>query len=108
MLVGYARVSTAGHSFHLQLDALRRSGSERVFTDAAGGACDDRRGLAQALSHLRSADRRVVRKLDRLGRTARQVASFAEAQKARGVEFSSVTDGMCCGQRMIAFGSEAG
>ena len=94
MLVGYARVSSADQNLDLQLDALNRAGCERVFTDQAGGARDNRPGLAQALSHLRPGDRLVVWKLDRLGRTVRQLVSFAENLKTQGVGFGSLTDGI--------------
>ena len=94
MLVGYARVSSADQNLDLQLDALKRAGCERVFTDQVGGARDNRPGLAQALSHLRPGDRLVVWKLDRLGRTVRQLVLFAESLKAQGVEFGSLTDGI--------------
>jgi DNA invertase Pin-like site-specific DNA recombinase len=54
MLVGYARVSTADQSLDLQLDALRQSGAERIFTDVASGKRDDRPGLADAIAGLRA------------------------------------------------------
>lgn len=92
MLVGYARVSSADQNLDLQLAALQRAGCERVFTDQAGGARGDRPGLSQALSHLRPGDRLLVWKLDRLGRTVRQLVSFVESLKAQGVEFGSLTD----------------
>lgn len=39
-------------------------------------------------------DALVVWKLDRLGRTVRQLVTFAADLKARGVEFRSLTDGI--------------
>lgn len=97
MLVGYARVSSPHQNLDQQLDALKRAGCERVFTDQAGGARDNRPGLGQALSHLRYGDRLIVWKLDRLGRTVRQLVSFAENLKAQGMEFGSLTDGIDTG-----------
>jgi hypothetical protein len=41
MLIGYARVSTAGQNSDLQRDAITRAGCERVFTDQASGARRD-------------------------------------------------------------------
>jgi DNA invertase Pin-like site-specific DNA recombinase len=60
MLVGYARVSTEDQNLDLQRDALARAGCERIFTDVASGAKDDRAGLAEALAFLRSGDTLVV------------------------------------------------
>ena len=53
MLIGYARVSTDEQHLQLQLDALKKARCKRVFTDTAGGARTERKGLAEALSHLR-------------------------------------------------------
>jgi DNA invertase Pin-like site-specific DNA recombinase len=53
MLIGYARVSTDDQSLDLQLDALKRAGCRRVFTDKVSTTKADHPGLADAVSHLR-------------------------------------------------------
>ena len=69
MRVGYARVSTSDQSPELQLDALRRAGCEKIFTEKTSGARDDRPELARILEDvLRAGDVLVVWKLDRLAR----------------------------------------
>jgi len=56
--VGYARVSTIDQSPGLQLDALRRAGCEKTFTEAASGAKADRPELARVLrDYLRQRER---------------------------------------------------
>ena len=69
MLVGYARVSTIEQSLDLQTDALNAVGCEKIFTDVGSGVKTERKGLNNALSHLRANDILVVWKLDRLGRS---------------------------------------
>ena len=69
MLVGYARVSTIEQSLDLQTDALNAAGCEKIFTDVGSGVKTERKGLNNALSHLRANDILVVWKLDRLGRS---------------------------------------
>lgn len=56
MLVGYARVSTAEQSLPLQRDAPTAAGCERVYTNVASGAADERAGLAEALGYVRQGD----------------------------------------------------
>lgn len=94
MLIGYARVSTADQNPDLQIDALRQAGCERVFSETASGIRTQRAGLTDALSHAREHDVFVVWKLDRLGRTVRQLVDFVSALRSRGVEFRSLTDGI--------------
>jgi DNA invertase Pin-like site-specific DNA recombinase len=73
MLVGYARVSTAEQSLALQRDALAAAGCERVYTDVASGVDADRDGLAEAFDYVRGGDTLVVWRLDRLGRSLKQL-----------------------------------
>jgi len=84
VLIGYARVSTAEQNLDLQLDALAQAGCERVFKDRQSGAVVRRPGLDEALSHLRSTDTLVVWKLDRLGRTVRQLVSLLRTFRPTG------------------------
>jgi Resolvase, N terminal domain len=54
MLIGYARISTADQTLDLQLDALKKAGCEQIFTDRVSGTKAERKGLTEALSHLRA------------------------------------------------------
>lgn len=97
MLIGYARVSTGEQRLDLQIDALQRAGCERIFSDQTSGARADRAGLADAQSHLRPGDTLMVWKLDRLGRSVRQLVDFTSRLQADGIHFASLTDGIDTG-----------
>jgi DNA invertase Pin-like site-specific DNA recombinase len=92
MLVGYARVSTSDQSLNLQRDALKKVGCKRVFTDVAGGAGAERPGLAKALACVRRGDTLVVWKLDRFGRSLRDLVDSVTALKERKVGFRSLQE----------------
>jgi DNA invertase Pin-like site-specific DNA recombinase len=92
MLIGYARVSTNDQNVALQRDALATAHCEKIFTDIASGAADERAGLTEALGHLRSGDTLVVWRLDRLGRSLRNLIEIVTALSARGVGFRSLTE----------------
>lgn len=93
MRVGYARVSTTDQSPELQLEALRRAGCERVYTERASGARDDRPELARVLGDvLRAGDTLVVWKLDRLARSLKTLIAAAEALERQGVGLVSLTE----------------
>jgi DNA invertase Pin-like site-specific DNA recombinase len=94
MRIGYTRVSTDKQSLDLQLDALKKAGCKRVFTDKASATKADRPGLAGAISQLRSGDVLVIWKLDRLGRTVKGLVDFVADLQGRGVQFRSLTDGI--------------
>ena len=94
MRIGYARVSTDEQSLDLQLDALKKAGCQRIFTDKASATKAARPGLAEALSHLRGGDVLVIWKLDRLGRTVKGLVDLVAELQGRRVQFRSLTDGI--------------
>jgi len=92
MLVGYARISTAEQNFELQMDALEAAGCEKFFTDTAGGAKKDRKILQEALEYLREGDTLVVWRLDRLGRSLKQLIELMNEFQERGICFKSLVE----------------
>lgn len=94
MLIGYARVSTADQDLQLQLDALEAAGCTRVFTDRASGSKRDRAGLNDAIAFAREGDALVVWKLDRLGRSVKQLIDLAEQLQSKKVDLRSLTEGI--------------
>lgn len=92
MLIGYARVSTDDQNLDLQRDALSAAGCAKVFEDMMGGAKADRPGLRQALDHLRTGDTLVIWRLDRLGRSLKDLIARAEDLRLRGVGLQSLQE----------------
>lgn len=92
MLIGYARVSTGDQRLDLQLDALNAAGCKRTFTDKTSGAKSDRPGLEEALGFAREGDTIVVWRLDRFGRSLKDLVERVEALNVRGVGFRSLQE----------------
>jgi DNA invertase Pin-like site-specific DNA recombinase len=91
-LVGYARVSTDEQTTALQLDALYAAGCAIIHEDSASGALRSRPGLDRALADLHAGDTFVVWRLDRLGRSLRDLLDVAEMLRERDVALRSLTD----------------
>ena len=85
MLIGYARVSTDDQNLALQRDALAAAGCEKIYEDKTSGAKAERPGLALALEVARAGDTLTVWRLDRLGRSLKDLIALAEGLDKRGV-----------------------
>lgn len=95
MLIGYVRVSMAdgSQSTSLQCDALVEAGvdRERIYEDAGSGARADRPGLEACLKAVRAGDTLVVWKLDRLGRSLRQLVQTVDRLQEQDVQLRILT-----------------
>jgi Enterobacteriaceae phage serine recombinase len=93
MKYGYARVSTDDQNPALQLAALKRAGCKTVFKDEGiSGATTKRPALTRCLKTLQDGDTLIVWKLDRLGRSVRDLITMLDDLRARGVKFRSPTE----------------
>jgi DNA invertase Pin-like site-specific DNA recombinase len=92
MFVGYARVSTTDQTHDLQQDALTKADCTKIFTDTASGAQAERKGLTDALSYVRAGDILVVWKLDRLGRSLKDLITRITELNDRKIGFKSLTE----------------
>lgn len=82
------RISTVEQDLELQIDALEKAGCEKIFSDTASGAKDDRKGLSEAMEFSRSSDSIVVWKFN----PARQKPQTFD----RDNQFTARTEGRFC------------
>src|SRR5689334_11715700 len=92
MLIGYSRISTTDQTLNLQLDALKQAGCGKVFTDTISGAKAERPGLGEALEYVRAGDTLVVWRLDRLGRSLKDLIATITGLHEQGIGFKSLTE----------------
>ena len=92
MLPGYARVSTDDQNLGLQRDALEAAGCKKTFEANASGAKADRIGLAALMTVLRAGDTVVIWRLDRLGRSLKNLIELVERLEAAKVGLRSLQE----------------
>jgi DNA invertase Pin-like site-specific DNA recombinase len=92
MKYGYARVSTEDQNPAMQLAALKKAGCKTVFKDEVTGAHIKRPALARCLKKLETGDTLIVWKLDRLGRSLRDLISMLDDFRSKGIRFRSLTE----------------
>jgi DNA invertase Pin-like site-specific DNA recombinase len=90
MLIGYARVSTDDQDPSLQFDALRQAACQKIYEDKLSGVQAARPGLDKLMESLRSGDELVVWRLDRLGRSLKDLIALVEVLEERGVGLVSL------------------
>lgn len=76
--IGYARVSTKDQNLDLQIDILKQKECEKIFSEKASGRKINRTELDKCLDYMREGDTLVIYKLDRLGRTTKQLIELSQ------------------------------
>jgi len=90
MKIGYARVSTHEQNLDLQNDALKAAGCEKIFSDQISGATTIRPELEKAKEVLRKGDTLVVWRLDRLGRSLKNLIDWMSYLEKEGIALQSL------------------
>jgi DNA invertase Pin-like site-specific DNA recombinase len=91
-LLGYARVSTQDQNLAGQLDALKAAGATTIYREKISGVRADRPQLAKLMASLKIGDVVMVTKLDRLGRSTRELLDLIERISKAGAAFRSLGD----------------
>ena len=89
MRIGYIRVSRDKQATALQEDAMQKEQCERVFTDKMSGKRFDRPEFLKMLDIARKGDVVVVWRLDRLGRSLKELIETVGKLGERGIELRS-------------------
>lgn len=92
MKIGYARVSTKEQNLSLQMDALEKEGCKEIFQEKISGAKADRPELRKMIDQLRAGDIIVTWKLDRMGRSLRDLVNLMNEIQEKGAGLKSLHD----------------
>ena len=91
-IIGYARVSTADQDLTAQRNRLVKEGAVRIFDDVISGKTFDRPDMSALLDYARSGDTLAVIRLDRLGRSLRELLVTVEDLKGREINLISLEE----------------
>ena len=91
-IVGYARVSTQGQHLAGQVESLAAAGATTIHEEKISGVRADRPQLAKLMAALHPGDVVLVTKLDRLGRSTRELLDLIERIGKAGAAFRSLGD----------------
>jgi DNA invertase Pin-like site-specific DNA recombinase len=87
--IGYARVSTSDQDYEGQVERLKAEGCTTIRKEKVSAASREGRDeLAAILDFLRPGDELMVTRLDRLGRSTRDVLNIAHELEQRGASLT--------------------
>ena len=94
MKYGYARVSTSGQDLETQIQTLKASGCEQIFSEHFTGTLTERPQFSLLLDSLRQGDTLVVTKLDRFARSATKGSELIKHLLDKGVSVHILNMGL--------------
>jgi DNA invertase Pin-like site-specific DNA recombinase len=94
MNIGYARVSTHDQHLDLQQEALQQAGCTKIIVDRVSGTVPERPGLAKLKEILRADDTLVVWRLDRLGRSLKDLIAWVAWLEQEGIGLRSLHEAL--------------
>jgi DNA invertase Pin-like site-specific DNA recombinase len=85
-LVGYARVSATDQNLTIQLDALKKAGCKKIFSEKKSGTSKkDRRAFDECMEYIREGDTLVVTRIDRLTRSILDLQTLLHDLKDKSI-----------------------
>jgi DNA invertase Pin-like site-specific DNA recombinase len=91
-ILGYARVSTTDQELDSQKLRLKQAGAIRIFEDVISGRTFERSGLSAMIDYARSGDIVCVVRLDRLGRSLKELLETVDTLKKAGIDLMSLEE----------------
>ena len=88
--IGYGRISTADQNSSSEEDALRAAGVEQIFIDTFTGTKSSRPELNRMKEQLRNSDTIVITRLDRLGRSTKDLLNLVSELDEVGVDLQVI------------------
>lgn len=88
--IGYGRVSTLDQNLDSQADSLNAAKVDRLFIEKITGTVKARPELDKVMDLLRSGDTLVITRLDRLGRSTKDLLSISSELEEKGVELEVI------------------
>lgn len=92
MKFGYIRETSHEPTAVVQVAAIQKYGVDEIYEEWSTSHQGRSSQLAELLEQLRAGDELVVWRLDRLGRTIKQLVALAEDFEARGIQFVSIQE----------------
>ena len=86
-VIGYARTSTTDQHIEPQVEVLRVSGCDRIYQEQRSGVDASRPELLAMIDYCREGDVITCTKLDRVGRSTKDVLDILARLEAKGVAF---------------------
>ena len=96
MKIGYARVSTTAQNLDIQVAALSDAGCEKIYEEKVSGVAH-REQLQECMQYLREGNCLVIYKLDRLGRSLKDLLDIIEQLQKRNISLVSLKDSIDTG-----------
>lgn len=91
-ILGYARVSTHQQDLESQRQRLKQAGAIKLFEDVISGKDFNRPGLDKLIAYARPNDLLCVVRLDRLGRSLKELLETVEYLKTHNVGLMSLEE----------------
>ena len=88
--IGYGRVSTTDQNLTSQEDALNKAGVDKLYVDTFTGTKSSRPELDKLREHIRAGDVLVITRLDRLGRSAKDLLTIVSELESLGAQLEVV------------------